>query len=275
MAKPKYDKPTFFNVEANPNIEKMFGIYGYEKVGNLKDAAVVVFGGGPDVSPMLYGQSLNPTSSINFARDKRDIQALHATNDEQTLVGICRGAQFLNVMVGRGQLYQHVDNHAISGYHEALVTDYKFKENVKVQVNSTHHQMMIPGSTGDVLMRAMESTQFYGENPIKPVVHFKGLTDMYDVTGGADIEAVYYWDIKNCNGVLCYQPHPEFMNDPNNDGNTNNFFDLLERYCIPDKIVDQTLRPRAQRLHSFKAKREDNKRKEREKVGRVEENQAV
>lgn len=38
------------------------------------------------------------------------------------MVGICRGAQFLNVMAG-GKMIQHVEGHAIHGTHEIVVTD--------------------------------------------------------------------------------------------------------------------------------------------------------
>ena len=106
------------------------------------------------------------------------------------MAGICRGAQFLNVMNG-GKMWQHVTGHAVSKGH--IATDLVSGE--EVLVTSTHHQMMIPSAHGKVLA----------------VANVAGHKYSYDKgeEGGVtpDIEVVFYEDTKS----LCFQPHPEYV----------------------------------------------------------------
>ena len=66
----------------------------------------LLFTGGHDVNPALYGASPHPTTVWNTARDRLE-QALFALAYERDLpiFGICRGIQLINVMMG-GTLYQ-------------------------------------------------------------------------------------------------------------------------------------------------------------------------
>jgi putative glutamine amidotransferase len=99
--------------------------------------ALVVFTGGQDVSPSLYGQE---ASRDTFCVPRRDIYesiTFHkAKSLNKPMIGICRGAQFLCVMAG-GKLCQHLDGH--HGSHDINTFDGKCFE-----VTSTHHQMMLP-----------------------------------------------------------------------------------------------------------------------------------
>lgn len=112
------------------------------------------------------------------------------------MVGICRGAQFLNVMCG-GELFQHVNNHN-KGQHEAVCTETGEIYNV----TSAHHQMMIPSEEGEVLLVANETTErVFVERASVTAESLVGLPK-------DDIEAVFYEE-EMC---LCFQPHPEYVN---------------------------------------------------------------
>lgn len=117
----------------------------------LDDINLIIFGGGQDISPALYHHK-NVASNCDSAPSKRDIQESiiwkEAKNRRITCLGICRGAQFLCVMDG-GWLIQHVNNHAGSN-HEVILRDDPDDERI-IEVNSCHHQMMIPNETSLLL----------------------------------------------------------------------------------------------------------------------------
>jgi GMP synthase-like glutamine amidotransferase len=99
---------------------------------------LVVFTGGTDVNPLYYAQE-----KLAFTdRPDKDRDALEALwfsycrERKIPMTGICRGSQFGCVMNG-GALFQHVQNHAIGGYHPVITNEGKL-----LDVTSTHHQMM-------------------------------------------------------------------------------------------------------------------------------------
>ena len=67
----------------------------------------LLFTGGQDVSPALYGETPKPTcGEICPARDRMEQARLHlALERDLPVLGICRGIQFLNAVLG-GTLYQ-------------------------------------------------------------------------------------------------------------------------------------------------------------------------
>ena len=67
----------------------------------------VVFTGGQDISPALYGEEkLNETVNGCPARDTMEAIVLKlAMEQDKAILGICRGVQFINVSLG-GSLYQ-------------------------------------------------------------------------------------------------------------------------------------------------------------------------
>ena len=106
-------------------------------VSDMKDANLVVFTGGEDVHPSLYGETMNPTTSANLRRDiiERD-EFNKALELKKPMVGICRGSQFLCVMSG-GKLIQNQPNPAYR--HEMHTHDGK-----TLPITSTHHQAAYP-----------------------------------------------------------------------------------------------------------------------------------
>ncbi len=68
----------------------------------------VVIGGGDDVGPELYGGQLGISARLDPARDRFELAvATHALEDNIPVLGICRGAQMLNIALG-GTLDQDV-----------------------------------------------------------------------------------------------------------------------------------------------------------------------
>ena len=114
-------------------------------LGRIDDIDCLVFTGGSDISPRMYGEvASDRIGHTDYVRDTREMgYYLHAVKNGIPMVGICRGAQFLNVMNG-GKLVQDINNHAIKDTHNIRINkDSKFSYK-QFYVNSTHHQMMIP-----------------------------------------------------------------------------------------------------------------------------------
>ena len=109
-----------------------------ELVDKLEDAQLVVFTGGEDVTPSLYGCRRHSTTYNNTKRDEKEKSIFEKINPKtQVVYGCCRGSQFVTVMNG-GLLVQNVNNHAIGSTH-GITDGYKVYE-----ITSTHHQMMYP-----------------------------------------------------------------------------------------------------------------------------------
>lgn len=182
-----------FIVGGNQQYHRMFEMYGFEVTDSYQEADLVVFTGGADVSPNLYGEHKHPRTHSDIIRDANE-RELYAYITDKPKAGICRGGQFLNVMNG-GKMYQDVDRHGIVGTHLAI----DVRTGKEVQVSSTHHQMMRPSDTGEVLTIAGRST--YKEHMVD------GEVNRVDGLEENDVEVVLYPETKS----LCFQPHPEFV----------------------------------------------------------------
>jgi gamma-glutamyl-gamma-aminobutyrate hydrolase PuuD len=201
-------------VGGNWQYEEMFTSRGWELTDGLMDTDLVQFTGGQDVSPHLYDEEAHPRTGSSLMRDEKEQYMFESVLGWNIpMAGICRGGQFLNVMNG-GKMWQHVDGHTASNGHAAFLTDECEESGKEIHVSSTHHQMMIPGQHGKVMMYAYQSTR--RENMLGGEVNH-----VVTSAGVRDIEAVLYED----NKTLCFQPHPEFQ------GFTacrDTYFDLLE-----------------------------------------------
>jgi gamma-glutamyl-gamma-aminobutyrate hydrolase PuuD len=69
----------------------------------------LIFSGGPDLDPELYGQDAHPeTDGIVPERDQAEIALLKAALErDMPVLAVCRGSQVLNVALG-GDLVQHL-----------------------------------------------------------------------------------------------------------------------------------------------------------------------
>ena len=67
-------------------------IENVQLVDKLEDAQLVVFTGGEDVTPSLYGCKKHRTTRSNLDRDKREQDIFNKINPKkQVCLGICRG----------------------------------------------------------------------------------------------------------------------------------------------------------------------------------------
>jgi putative glutamine amidotransferase len=106
----------------------------------------ILFDGGSDVSPDLYGQ-MNIASHVNKLRDEHELRIFNHYKDTNTkFVGICRGHQLLNVFYG-GTLFQNLSDLFLqhASYHTISI-NYNSNSILKeilpsiTEVNSLHHQ---------------------------------------------------------------------------------------------------------------------------------------
>ena len=110
----------------------------------------VVMSGGPDIHPCLYGQDEHPElGPTDIGLDRFEIGFVRrALERELPLLGICRGAELINVARG-GTLLQHVEGHRQT--EEARITTHdvrveagtrlaKVLGRTQVAVNTFHHQ---------------------------------------------------------------------------------------------------------------------------------------
>jgi GMP synthase-like glutamine amidotransferase len=186
---------TVYIVNASRDYVKLFAELGYTSYHDLLDEQnnpvdLVVFTGGADVTPNLYGHPQHPYTGNDVYRDVKESSIFEkALIHNIPMVGICRGGQFLNVMSG-GEMYQHVEGHL--GSHE--ITDATTGD--VVYVSSTHHQMMKPSSKALLVASStLGGTREWWDGEV-----------FARETSELDYEVVYYEHTNS----LCFQPHPEF-----------------------------------------------------------------
>ena len=66
-------------------------LHNHELTDNLEEANIVIFTGGEDVDPSLYGCGKHPTTYSNIARDLEEKAVFEKVRSDQLCVGICRG----------------------------------------------------------------------------------------------------------------------------------------------------------------------------------------
>lgn len=203
--------PKVYIVGGGASYEAMFESMGWELTFSTENADLVQFTGGHDVSPHLYGEAPHPATASYRDRDEtEEVIFAEAQSYGVACAGICRGAQFLNVMNG-GKLYQHVEGHAIR--HSHLCRSEMLGRSL--HVTSTHHQMMIPASHGEV------EGYVLGLATTKQSVIDGNIA--YIKRDNVDVEVVYYEGTRS----LCFQPHPEFYGAVST---RDYYFTLLEYY---------------------------------------------
>jgi len=112
----------------------------------------IVFSGGADVSPSLYGEAPHPETYLRPARDAAEMTLMRGALDrDMPLLAICRGMQLLTVAYG-GRLFQHLpdvlgdDGHrpaAGYGSHDVRLAPGSACATMlgdRTTVNSLHHQ---------------------------------------------------------------------------------------------------------------------------------------
>lgn len=154
------------------------------------DPDYVVFSGGSDINPLLYGEKPHPKTHFSLQRDF-NTSLLFNTFKHVPKIGVCRGAQFLCAMYG-GKLTQHIETHLSHSYgvHPVLEN----LHDAEAYVLGDHHQGCQLGP---------------------------GMKLICDAPDGV-VEAFYIPEGK----ALCVQFHPEW----GHKGTEDYFFELMERY---------------------------------------------
>jgi len=171
---------------------------GFTAAKSLIDADVVVFSGGEDVNPALYGEKPHRTTYFTESRDAYEKQVYDTcVKDKKFMFGICRGAQFLHVMNG-GTLWQNVQGH---GGRSHLIVD--LEDDVRVSATSIHHQMLKDNNRLVVIAVCEEQVSKVFESETMTV------TLAADTAFEKEIEAGLYPDT----GCFFVQGHPEVGED--------------------------------------------------------------
>ena len=118
-----------------------------EIIEPLPELDFIIFDGGADVSPHLYNEAPHITTLSNTQRDKVEwkIGQLYMNNPKTKFIGICRGHQFLNVLMG-GTLYQDLRSIGLEhkSFHQTIQTKKsklaKYTQDNSILTNSYHHQ---------------------------------------------------------------------------------------------------------------------------------------
>lgn len=166
-------------------------------VNDMAKADVVVFPGGQDISPSIYGDKVHPKTNAGHAIDKWHTAEFKKAHDlGKKMVGICRGAQLLCALSG-GKLVQDQEDKYMA--HPFLTYDGK-----DLVVNSLHHQAMYPWMMPEeeyaVLGWSVGLSKHHEDGSRTEIVNGVAPLNM-------EVEAAFF---KKFN-ALCIQCHPEMM----------------------------------------------------------------
>ncbi len=171
----------------------------FRSLSAIEKGDVVMFGGGEDISPLLYNEKASKWAyapATPSTRDEFETRAYHkAIEVGAKCFGICRGAQLLCALAG-GKLIQHITNHGGTHWIETNTGD-------KYITSSAHHQMMwpfeLPKDHFEVLgWSDPPRSQYY-------VFNEKHIENKVEI----EPEIVYFTKINS----LGVQGHPEFMSE--------------------------------------------------------------
>lgn len=212
------NKYTFFLPYDDNQVRQMLEKRGHDYTFEAHASwDILLLTGGADITPFLYGERKMDCTHPYMARDLLEVSAVKNVPEyDRMKVGICRGAQLLNVLCG-GKLYQDVDNHARRGMHPVL----DIGSNTIINVTSCHHQMMIPTNDAYVIATAKESYKKRTPDWTKTYTK-ESREEEWD-----DPEVVHYF----YNNALCFQGHPEY----GLKSCTEYFFELVDTYFVEPK----------------------------------------
>lgn len=187
-----------------------------ELVNNIEEAQIVMFTGGEDVDPSLYGCEKHPRTHSNIERDLYEKEMFEKVKENQLCVGCCRGSQLLCILNG-GLLVQDCTNHAIYDTHPIANNNYVY------EITSTHHQMQYPFNLDaedyDILYKShvLRSTHYYGDKINRSII-----TDI----GEPEVVLYHKKGLPRC---LAIQGHPEMIpNSPVSEMLNNLMYELVD-----------------------------------------------
>lgn len=170
-------------------------------VDSLEKADVILFTGGEDVDPSLYGCKKHPHTHSNIKRDLEEKAIFEKVDpNKQICVGCCRGSQLLCCLNG-GLLVQHCIHHAINYTHGIT------NGSMMYQITSTHHQMQYPYNLNDE-----DYSLLYTSDGVRSRYHEGNKIDENLIYRFGEPEIVLYHKegLPKC---LAVQGHPEMIPD--------------------------------------------------------------
>lgn len=180
-----------------PWVDYASWIEDHELVDNIKDADIVLFTGGEDVNPSIYGKVKHPRTYSNLDRDLEEREIFKSVSPKQLCLGICRGSQLMCALNG-GILVQDCNGHALWHTHEITNGSYGY------QITSTHHQMQYPFN-----LPKDEYKMLYWTRPRSDYYEGDGIV-LEEILKNGDPEIVLYTR-KGLPRCLAVQGHPEMM----------------------------------------------------------------
>lgn len=172
---------------------------------NPQEFAMVIFTGGADVTPALYGHQMAKETMNNFQRDVREVTVFQVAKAYNIpLLGICRGSQFLCAMAG-GKVVQDISGHAGQSHKLRVMGEGETYVSPE-PVTSTHHQMQYPFN----LPKEDYELLAWADSPRSTHYNFADKVYNADEASGEmrlEPDVVFY---KKING-LAIQYHPEYM----------------------------------------------------------------
>ena len=182
--------------------------------GVLENIDGIVFSGGGDPNPLLFGEE--PVKELHSITPERDLQELNlvrfAYNRQIPMLGICKGIQMINAALG-GTLYQDIHTQKEDGVwvkhsqdedrrypshtvkvEEGTLLRQLFGKDV-LQVNSFHHQackdiapcLRIAAVSPDGVIEAIESSEY------KSILGVQWHPETFVLRGSDEMMPIFHW----------------------------------------------------------------------------------
>ncbi|WP_026528063.1 gamma-glutamyl-gamma-aminobutyrate hydrolase family protein [Butyrivibrio sp. VCD2006] len=164
----------------------------------------ILFTGGHDVSPSVYGEDKKSTCGATCeARDKMEGYLLEkCIADNKPLLGICRGIQFINAYLG-GTLYQDLPSEYASVIEHHMSPPYD---------RAAHKVEILEGTQlSDILGAGIHEVNSYHHQAVKEL---SPKAERLAVSEDGLIEAIA---VKNHRFAIGVQWHPEFSYENNEE----------------------------------------------------------
>lgn len=203
-------------------LNKRFDVELVERNIQIKktDVDLILFTGGEDVNPEMYGEKVGKKTYINNKRDSKEIDDYYKFKGIPML-GICRGAQLLTVMAG-ARLIQDVSGHHTC--HSIVVNNFGV-----YNMTSDHHQMMYPFDLREENYNLIAYSEYF-----KSGSYLNGNNEEINVSKDfLEPEIVYY----KINKALCIQGHPEWSHCE--EKTEKLCLDLIQEYLLKDRVFNK------------------------------------
>jgi len=177
----------------------------------IKDFDVVIFTGGEDICPRIYGQEPTHTTYWNDHRDSIELRMLNVALElGKKILGSCRGHQLINAYLG-GSLVQDLffEAKVSHGSSHSLFMEDRSNYSLRVKTSDIFHKMQ-DIFTGDVNSMHHQGIRGYLGSSLLPVATHKSIVEIAISSSGK---------------IISTQFHPEWMSSKRDV-----FFDYLKEW---------------------------------------------